>query len=134
MAKINECHHIKTNGYKCAASALHGQPFCYFHTISRDREQRLARQPALPPPEAAIAPIALQLPLLEDANAVQVAVSLVVSALAGNRIEPRRAGVLVYALQLASTNLQHTDLNLVRGFSSNVTSFALAEDGTEIAA
>jgi len=134
MAKINECHHIKTNGYKCEASALRGQPFCYFHTLSRTREQRLANQPALPPPEPAITPVALELPLLEDANAVQIAVSLVVSALAGNRIEPRRAGVLIYALQLASTNLQHTDLDLTHGFSQNVTSFQLAEDGTEIAA
>ncbi|HEY0307871.1 MAG TPA: hypothetical protein VGB94_06910, partial [Acidobacteriaceae bacterium] len=127
MAK--ECRHIKTNGCKCEAAALRGQPFCYFHALSRTREQRLASQPALPPPEATLAPIALELPLLEDANAVQVAVSLVVSALAGNRIEPRRAGVLIYALQLASTNLRSTDLKLVSGFSTNVTSFQLAEDG-----
>jgi hypothetical protein len=46
----------------------------------------------------------IDLPTLEDAESIQVSISLLVSALARNRIDSRRAAVLLYGLQLASTN------------------------------
>jgi hypothetical protein len=49
-------------------------------------------------------PIELDLPVLEDAESIQVSISLLVAALARNRIDSRRAAVLLYGLQLASTN------------------------------
>jgi hypothetical protein len=55
-------------------------------------------------PEYAHHPIELDLPPVEDAESIQVSISLLIAALARNRIDPKRAAVLLYALQLASTN------------------------------
>jgi hypothetical protein len=47
----------------------------------------------------------LDLPVLEDANAVQVATSAVFHALGARQIRPRRAALMLYALQIAHANL-----------------------------
>ena len=47
-----------------------------------------------------------ELPLLEDANAVQITIQEVMQSLLDNRLDARRAGLLLYSLQLASTNLR----------------------------
>jgi hypothetical protein len=44
------------------------------------------------------------LPRLEDRHAIQVALSLIITALAQQRIDPKRAALLFYGLQIASTN------------------------------
>ena len=46
----------------------------------------------------------LDLPPLEDVESIQVSISLLIAALARNRITAKRAAVLLYGLQLASTN------------------------------
>jgi hypothetical protein len=50
------------------------------------------------------APLELDLPPLEDVESIQVSISLLIAALARNRIDSKRAAVLLYGLQLASTN------------------------------
>jgi hypothetical protein len=128
-----ECRHIKTNGNQCRGVALRGKPLCYFHDRMQLREHRLHTQPALVlAGDASPAPIALELPLLEDADAVQVALSLVACAIAANQIEHRRAGVLLYALQIASMNLRSTELTY--DLQKAVTSVALSDDGDDLAA
>ena len=47
----------------------------------------------------------LDLPLLEDANAIQVAIQEIMQAILDRRIDAKRAGLLLYSLQLASSNL-----------------------------
>jgi len=80
-----ECRHIKTNGNKCEGVALRGKPFCYFHDRTRLREHRLHTQPALTVTDTAFPqPIEIELPMLEDADAVQVALSLVACAIAAS--------------------------------------------------
>lgn len=122
------CRHIKTNGLQCQSPALSRQAFCYHHDSFR-RRARAVRTPlraVLPadtlaptydrngnfsmeplPEGAAPANAPVDLGLLEDAEAVQVAISAVVSALAGNRMEPRRATSLLYGLQLAALNCRN---------------------------
>jgi hypothetical protein len=46
--------------------------------------------------------------LLEDANAVQVALMQVLQMLGSGRIDPKNAGLMLYGLQTASCNLRHT--------------------------
>src|SRR5438270_10972642 len=88
------CQHIKTNGLQCQSPALRGYNCCYFHgAINRPR--RPSDPFALPP--------------LEDANAIQVAVQEVITALLEKRLDNKRAGLLLYALQIASANLKRTD-------------------------
>jgi hypothetical protein len=57
---------------------------------------------------------ALALTALEDADAIQLALSDVVLALAANRIDSRRARILIYGLQVASQN-HHRRVPHVRG-------------------
>jgi len=45
------------------------------------------------------------LPGLEDANSIQRALGKVYEHLLYRRLDPKKAGALLYALQLASTNL-----------------------------
>lgn len=126
------CRHIKTNGKVCNSPALTGQSFCYFHRKLRTRHRQLVTSKATPAltadvvhevvydgdgypvpqplPTPAVSPMSAEfdLPLLEDRESVQVAISLVVSAIARNRIDSRRAAAILYGLQLASNNAAHT--------------------------
>src|SRR5437016_4038135 len=88
------CQHVKTNGVQCKSPALRDHQWCYFHgAINRPR------RPSDP----------FVLPALEDANAIQLAVQEVIEALLGKRIDNKRAGLLLYALQIASSNLKRVN-------------------------
>ena len=116
------CRHIKTNGKRCQSPSLGLSAFCYFHSrLHRRHKNLLESSSALVqskpnstesasgstqylPDYAAHNPIELDLPPVEDAESIQVSISLLIAALARNRIDPKRAAGLLYALQLASTN------------------------------
>jgi hypothetical protein len=100
----NECRHIFTSGKKCQSPALKDQDFCYFHQANRKRRapKSQAYEPYIPPQDATH-----HLTPLEDADAIQLALSDVVLALAANRIDPRRAQIIIYGLQVASQNHRH---------------------------
>jgi len=93
-----ECRHIKTSGGKCGSPALRGQPYCYFHSRLRERATK---------PEPSFLPFAFQ--NLEDRGAIQHAICEVGMALADHRIDTKRAGILLYALQVASQNAKNAD-------------------------
>jgi hypothetical protein len=116
---VPECRHIKTSGGKCGSPALRGKPYCYFHVRLKQR----AARPASPY-------LALELPALEDRGAIQIAISEVVTALADHRIEPKRAGILLYALQIASSNARHSE-EIVS--SNSVEETTHSEEGEEMA-
>jgi hypothetical protein len=92
----NECRHIMPNGCKCNAPALRGKPYCYFHT----RLHTYAKAPPRAPEEP------LKLPVLEDRSAIQLALAQVFDALGSSRLDPRRAGLFLYGLQIASQNVE----------------------------
>ena len=97
---LNHCRHIKEDGLFCQGPALNGRDYCYFHLRTLGRRLRMARERARREPHRLI------LPLLEDMNAVQVARMQVLDALAAGLLEERRAGLLLYGLQQASTDLR----------------------------
>ena len=99
MSTVPNCQHIKTNGLQCGSPALHGHNHCYFHCQQYDLRRR--KRNAKPP--------ACELPPLEDANAIQVAVMEIARALLEDRLELRRASLLLYALQIASSNLKRVN-------------------------
>lgn len=94
---IYQCRHIFTDGHRCGSPALRNEHFCYFHHTSRrpiqDAPKRKRRQTrfALPNPE--------------DRSAIQSSVGQVLQRLANNDLDPRRAGLILYGLQIASLNL-----------------------------
>jgi len=118
---IQYCRHIKINGERCGSPALRDERFCYYH-IELNRRHRCSprrdtsltilhpmslqdgsqRDPVLTEPSTIFPE--LDLPPLEDRHAIQVALSLVIAALAQNRTNPTRAMQLFYGLQVASSN------------------------------
>ena len=96
------CRHIHTRGVQCGSPALSGRGFCFFHQNLHDRHQvfhRTAGTPGYLLPGQHV-----ELPALEDREAVQLALSVVINALATGQLETRRATALLYGLQLAGMN------------------------------
>ncbi|MGA8940869.1 MAG: hypothetical protein WB439_17025 [Acidobacteriaceae bacterium] len=118
------CRYIKTNGERCASPSLCTGAFCYFHTESEKRHKRMRPRPEAVqtilhpmtlhdasrpgsqrnPIPAEPSPLAFELPPLEDRHSIQLALSLLIAAVARNEVDPRRAALLFYGLQIASTN------------------------------
>lgn len=120
MKPTATCNHVRTNGTVCGSVALRGGRYCYFHLRDRQRLDNLrqarivklsTKAPGRDDMDAEILE-SLQLPALEDANAIQVALTSVLRAFAANHIRPRRAGILVYGLAIAAQNLPRLRLNL----------------------
>ena len=96
------CRHIKTNGLQCQAPALTDGDYCYFHArlLQRHTPYRhtdKTRGYLIPGQH-------IQLTALEDRESVQVALSVVINALATGQLDTKRATTLLYGLQLASIN------------------------------
>ena len=95
------CEHIFVNGSCCEALALRNSRYCYWHLTARDRQQRRHQ---IGGPISADANTGVALPLLEDANSIQIAVEELMHGILDRRIDNRRAGLLLYALQIATSN------------------------------
>jgi hypothetical protein len=96
----HQCLHIKPDGTFCGSPALRGRDRCYFHY---DIARRLRRRPSQTGP----APF----PLLEDANAVQLALQETLSAILDDRIDHRRASLLLWGLQIAAGNSRRVEFS-----------------------
>ena len=96
-----ECRFIKANGLKCQSPALRGAQFCYLH----------ARTRVVVPRRRCFADRPLELPQLENADAIHAALGEILNALASSGISPKRAGTLLYGLQLAKTSIECQPVN-----------------------
>jgi hypothetical protein len=99
---IPRCTHIKTNGTQCGSPALRGRRFCFFHKNWQGQQIQLNAQPA--------SPLSFTMPVLEDADSVQVALMQVMRLILSGQLDPKIAGLLLYALQTASLNLRQMKL------------------------
>ena len=97
----SRCQHIKVNGVQCGSPALRRNRLCFFHKRFHDERIRLAA-------DRARRPGTFILPVLEDANSIQIALMQVMRLLLAQKIEHKTASLLLYALQTASGNLRHT--------------------------
>jgi hypothetical protein len=70
----------------------------------------------------------LQLPPVEDSASIQLALIETLDALATNRIDPKRAGLLLYGLQVAAANAKNVFLH-----SSSIRSLSYTSDGIPLA-
>lgn len=87
----NECRHVMPSGARCHSPAMRGMLYCYFHY-----NLRRAAAPKCGPFDT------LQMPLLEDTCGIQLALAEVLGALVSSRLDPKRAGLLLYGLQIAA--------------------------------
>jgi hypothetical protein len=92
-----QCRHIFTDGHRCGSPCLRGEDLCYYHHTTR--------KPAPHPRTRRCRRAAFEIPLPEDRSAIQHSIGQVLQRIAANDIDPRRAGLLLYGLQIASLNL-----------------------------
>ncbi len=84
---VPRCTHELISGDTCGQPALRGQQVCRFHREIQPRPEFV-------------------LPAIEDAASLQLALNRVMRALADDLIPPKKASLLMYGLQIASTNLK----------------------------
>lgn len=101
-----QCEHVRANGEFCGSPALRGRNYCFFHLTQLGRRLRAERARAvasqLDQPESVL----LELPVLEDANSIQIALMQVIDAVLNKRLDAKSGGVVLYGLQTASSNLR----------------------------
>lgn len=121
-----DCHHVMPSGERCKSPAMRGTQLCYFHS----RLRRVTGQRCKPGKKP------LKLPFLEDRVAIQLAVSQILDAIAANTIDPRRASLMLRALQIGSQLFRYRNNILPLSSVDSVTQTAdgedLADDPTEI--
>ena len=93
---IRTCSHIFPDHHRCGSPALRHEPFCYFHDptrhATRRREARNRRRS-----------FAVTTP--RNRSELQLSIGQVIQGLADNQVAPRRAGLLLFALQIAATRM-----------------------------
>ena len=111
-------HHAQWQ--ECRSPLLRGTPYCYFHSP--------LHRPATEKTPGADKPI--EIPVLEDRSAIQVALAQVLNGLASSKLDPRRAGLFLYGLQIASQNVERDEDILP---SSTVPTLTRTSEGEELA-
>ena len=107
MARLpGQCMHIMVDGAHCGSPAMRRARFCYYH--KRQRKQRIALT-AERARDSHTLPFTL--PVLEDADSIQLSLTQIMRLLAAGEIAHETAGLLFYALQIATANLQQTTLD-----------------------
>jgi hypothetical protein len=77
---------------------------------------------------AETASLPLQLPDVEDSASIQLALIEVLQALAANQLEPRRAGLLLYGLQVAAANAKNVQVH-----ANSIRSISYTKEGIPLA-
>jgi hypothetical protein len=99
IENVPRCQHLKMNGVQCMSPALKWRRLCFFHNRIRRERARNAQDESTQR--------RFELPLLEDANSVQVSLMKVMQMLGSGRLDHKTAGLMLYALQTASCNLRN---------------------------
>jgi hypothetical protein len=84
------CRHVMPSGLSCQSPAIRGSAFCYFHG------RRIPSQAKSPSTEHRV-----EIPSTLDQNGIPHALNSVLQGLAGGRVSPRRASILLMGLQMA---------------------------------
>ena len=97
------CQHIKVSGTQCGSPALRKKSLCFYHQQNRPLTVECYS-------EGQYATGEIVLPVFEDAHSIQTAIRQVVQMVLQRRIERKSASLLLYALQVASSNLKRMEL------------------------
>jgi hypothetical protein len=97
------CRHIKVNGTQCGSPALRNKNFCFYHQDNRPLKIECYS-------DGEYATGEIHLPFFEDAHSIQAVIRQVVQMVLQKRIERKTASLLLYALQIASSNLKRMEL------------------------
>ncbi len=91
------CSQRKANGDPCQSPALRGERICHYHKVMGKPTINIDNSPSGH----------AYLPVFEDAVSIQSAISDVCEMMLHRRIETKEASILLYAMQVASTNMAH---------------------------
>jgi hypothetical protein len=97
------CHHIKVSGVQCGSPALRNKYFCYYHQTNRPVSAACYYEENYAMGE-------IDLPVFEDAHSIQTVIHQVVQMVLQKRLEKKTASLVLYALQIASSNLKRIEL------------------------
>jgi hypothetical protein len=101
LENVNRCQHVKVNGTQCGSPALRRRRLCFFHVRCQEQRARIMG--------SQFGQARFVVPLLEDANSVQMALMQVMQLLGTGQMEHKTAALMLYALQTASCNLRNTE-------------------------
>jgi len=101
---VQLCQQRKTNGAPCQSPALDHANISRLHGRRKSRGVNLSAAEALPSTSG------IELHAIEDSASIQRALSVVINAVAAGTLDPVRAKVLLYGLQIASTNAHRMTL------------------------
>jgi hypothetical protein len=105
LENVPRCQHVKANGTQCGSPALRRRRLCFFHKRVQEMHVRVITDQSTQG--------RFCMPVLEDANGVQMALMQVMEQLAWGRMDHKTAGLMLYGLQTASINLRNTSLDEV---------------------
>jgi len=97
------CAQRKCNGDPCQSRVVYGERFCHYHLLMGKPKVEIDNGPSNH----------TYLPVFEDAVSIQGAISDVCEMMLHRRIEAKEASILLYAMQVASTNM--AQLNSKKG-------------------
>ncbi len=109
MASTNDkysdelCAERKWNGDPCRSRVVYGERVCHYHKVMGKPKVEINNSPSGH----------TYLPVFEDAVSIQNAISDVCEMMLHRRIEAKEASILLYAMQVASTNM--AQLNSKKG-------------------
>jgi hypothetical protein len=114
-----KCRHIMPSGLRCESPALTQAYFCYFHS----KIHSIGAEP-----NAKYGPMLLPSP--EGPAGIQLSIAKITDALINNRIDAKKAGLLLYAMQIAS---QHINSISPGDMDQTIESMTHTADGDELA-
>jgi len=97
------CRYIKVNGTQCGSPALRHKNFCFYHMQVRPTQVECYA-------DEEYANGLFPFPPFEDAHSIQFFIRQVVQMLMQRRIDRKTASLVLYGLQLASSNLKRMEL------------------------
>jgi hypothetical protein len=104
----SRCQHIKVNGTQCGCPALRRNKLCYFHKRHHEERVELNLERLKDDRARRRRNVTIELPVLEDANSIQISLMQIMRLIIAGQIDGKSAGLLLYALQTASANLHRT--------------------------
>ena len=100
LSRDQQCFHYQApTGERCGSPALKGQYYCYHHIV---KNAARSNRTFLIDPEITC----MEIPPIEDRASIFIALAAVVHRLAENTIDTRRAGQMIYGLQVAMRALE----------------------------
>jgi hypothetical protein len=100
LSRDQQCHHYQApSGQRCGSPAIKSEYYCYHHLVRTNRQKN---QRILIDPETTC----MEIPPIEDRASIFIALAAVVHRLAENTIDTRRAGQMIYGLQVAMRALE----------------------------